>query len=364
MDTGRIHPGSPWIRSFRQRMLVWYRASHRDLPWRHTASPYRIWVSEVMLQQTQVDTVMPYYKRFIKAFPTLRTLARASLQDVLGQWEGLGYYARARNLHKAAGIVLQQHKGKVPSDERAFRALPGVGEYTAAAVMSIAFGQALPVVDGNVIRVISRLFCLEGTVRREVHRLAESILSADDPGTWNQAMMELGATVCIPRTPLCADCPVSGLCQAYKDGMAGTYPVPSIRRRPRHEIAAVGLVHDRRGRLLISRRPEKGLLGGLWEFPGGKVEPGESPAEAIVREVKEELGIEIRVTRELCLVKHAYSHFRVTLHAFDCLRLRGRPRALGCVEWRWIQPRELKLFPFPRANRKILDFLETANPNK
>ncbi|MGW8322089.1 MAG: A/G-specific adenine glycosylase [Thermodesulfobacteriota bacterium] len=342
-------------------MLAWYRSSQRDLPWRRTTSSYRIWVSEVMLQQTQVDTVIPYYERFIRAFPSVRTLARASLQDVLGQWEGLGYYARARNLHKAAGIVLREHKGKVPGEERAFRGLPGVGEYTASAVMSIAFGHPLPVVDGNVARVLSRLFCLDGSLKREVHRLAGRVLATGDPGTWNQAMMELGATVCLPRTPLCSACPVSGLCGAYKNGKTGAYPVASVQRRPRHEVAAVGLIHDRRGRILISRRPEKGLLGGLWEFPGGKVQQRESPSEAVVREVREELGIDIRVDRELCRVKHAYSHFRVTLHAFDCVRLRGRPRALGCVEWRWIRSSELKLFPFPRANRKILELLETAN---
>lgn len=346
----------------RPALIRWFRSNARAAPWRETGDPYRIWVSEVMLQQTRSATVDPYYRRFVRRFPTVRALASADLDDVLRCWEGLGYYARARNLHRAARQVVEHEGGRLPDTAEGLRELPGIGPYTAGAVASIAFGRAEPVLDGNVTRVLCRAFRLreppkQKEMRRTLWRIAGRMAEAGEPGTVNQALMELGATVCIPRGRRCEQCPISDCCEARRRGDAGELPVRTPRPELPHQTVAVGVIW-RRGRILIDKRPPGGLLGGLWELPGGKQRVGEPLAETCRREIQEELGLNVAVGDKLTRVRHAYTHFRVTIHAFTCRYRGGRPRALGCQEWKWVTPRELGDYAFPRANRRILEALE------
>ena len=352
----------PVLRDLRRRLSAWFDARRRDLPWRGDGDPYRIWVSEVMLQQTQVKTVIPYYSRFVERYPDIKTLAGADMQDVLKCWEGMGYYARARNLLAAARALVASGRNEVPRDYQEFRALPGVGDYIAAAVMSIAFGQPLGVVDGNVTRVLSRLFEITHSVgsaaaRRTYREYAQTLLDPDRPGDFNQAMMELGATVCRPRGPLCGDCPIKTRCGAFAASRPDEFPV---RRRskpvPRYHIA-VGVI-QKNERVLITRREESGLLGGLWEFPGGKVAANEAPEDACRREVAEEVNLEIEVTDYLTHIEHAYSHFKIGVDVFACRYKAGEIELRGPIDYRWILVDELDDYAFPGANRKFLPLVK------
>lgn len=352
------------IREIPPRLLAWYDAGHRDLPWRRSPTPYHVWLSEVMLQQTRVETVVPYYRRFLRRFPSLRKLAAASLDDVLERWAGLGYYSRAKNLHKAAQQIVADHGGRVPRDPKALRALPGVGRYTAGAILSIAYDEAAPIVDGNVIRVLCRLFRISanaasGATRKRLWNLAEALVPDDRPGDFNQAVMEFGARFCVPRTPACGECPLADLCGAFRHGQQLDLPrLPKPKRIPHFDVA-LGLVW-RRGRLLIAKRPLDAMLGGLWEFPGGKPHEGESLEDAVCREVKEEVGLDVTVGGHFLSCRHAYSHFRVTLHAYHCQSPTGRPRALGCDACRWVTVAQLADFPFPSGSGKIIRELQQA----
>jgi A/G-specific adenine glycosylase len=345
----------------RQRLIGWYRLNRRPLPWRRTRDPYRIWVSEVMLQQTQVKTARPYYHRFLRFFPRVQDLARADLQPVLKAWEGLGYYARARNLHRAAARVVREHAGRIPDRWEPFRDLPGVGDYTAAAVLSIAFGRPHAAVDGNVRRVLARLLALEAPVNAAGARPlfqahADRLLDRRRPGDFNQALMELGALICTPRAPDCGRCPLRRGCAASRRGRQADYPRRSAARTVPETALAVGVVL-KNGRLLITQRQAEGLLGGLWEFPGGKIQPGETPAAACLREIREEVNLEVQVDRHLTRVKHAYSHFRIVMDVFCCRHVSGRVRLKGPVDFRWIRVTDLDRFPFPMANRKFIPLL-------
>ena len=351
------------IREIQERLTAWYRRCRRKMPWRGRKDPYAVWVSEIMLQQTQVKTVGPYYERFLKRFPDVKQLAKARPDDVLKAWEGLGYYSRARNLHRAAKRIGADHAGRLPKTVPELLDLPGIGRYTAGAIASIAFGLDEPVLDGNVTRVFCRLFRIrENPKKAETHRklwtLARKSIPAGRAGVFNQALMDLGATVCIPRRPRCEDCPLANLCRARAKGDQYRLPARSPAKPLPHYDVAAGVIR-KKGRLLIDRRNPEGLLGGLWEFPGGQCEPGESPAEALVREVREELSIEIRVLNPLMTIKHAYTHFRITLHAFECEYVSGRPtrHQIGCSAFRWILPSELSRFAFPKANHKIIALL-------
>ncbi len=342
-------------------LLAWYRRRRRDLPWRRTGDPYAIWVSEVMLQQTQVATVIPYYERWMRLFPTLSALAAAPESRVLKAWEGLGYYARARNLRRAAAQVLREHGGRLPDTAEALRRLPGVGRYTAGAVASIAFGRREPVVDGNVARVLCRLQRLRGNPKtpplaERLWRIARAWLPPRRAGDFNQALMELGATVCLPRNPLCPACPLRRRCAARARGEERRLPRAPRRKALPHVEGAIGVVRHA-GRILIDRRKPEGLLGGLWEFPGGKIEPSETPEACLRRELREELGIEADVLRPLTVLRHAYSHFRVTLHVFECRLRRGHAQPLACAECRWVRPADLRNYAFPAANRSVIALL-------
>lgn len=354
-------PGLQALQTHVPFLHAWYRRSARDLPWRQTRDPYAIWVSEVMLQQTRVATVIPYYERWMKAFPTAAALAAAEVHRVLQLWEGLGYYSRARNFHQAAREVVERHAGRIPRDPALFRALSGVGAYTAAAVLSIAFGEPLAVVDGNVRRVLCRLAAFGDDPRREpaasaLEGLAFELLPPGAPSLHNQALMELGATVCTPRSPNCSACPLASPCRGRQSGRPERFPARRERQPVPHHDVAIGIVMDR-GRVLIDRRPYGGMLGGLWEFPGGKVEPGESPEEALARELREELGLVAEVREALPKVGHAYTHLKVTLHPFLCGLVDMAPRIGEGRPFLWVRPGELGDYPMPRANRKVLEEL-------
>jgi A/G-specific adenine glycosylase len=339
-------------------LLAWFNADHRDMPWRADPSPYRVWISEIMLQQTQVVTVIPYFTRFVARFPDPATLATAPYQELLKVWEGLGYYTRARNLHRAAQMVMDLHHGQVPDTFEALGTLPGIGRYTAAAIASIAFNEAVPVVDGNVLRVMSRFLARDADISAPASRdwffdyLKNPIEASGDPSAFNQAIMELGALICTPRKPDCAGCPISAGCRARIEKRTAELPVKAKRGAMRHETIGVGIVFDAQGRILIARRKE-GLLGGLWEFPGGKRLSREKIRDTVVREMLEETGLHVTTGKALPPVAHAYSHFTVTIHPFICKRISGRAKALASDEVRWVKPGELKHYPFPAANRKI-----------
>jgi len=346
------------ILQFRKQLLKWFEQRQRRLPWRDTHDPYCIWVSEVMLQQTQVKTVVPYYSKFLSKFPDVRRLAEADLQRVLKVWEGLGYYARARNLHRAAGMVVEMHNGNVPATWKMFRTLPGVGDYIASAVMSIAFQQAYSVVDGNVKRVLARLFQIEAPVNQstaykafKVH--ADKLLDPNAPGIYNQAVMELGALVCKPGTPECSACPVRGMCAAEQTRTTADYPVRVIKKAVPEYHVATGVIR-KNGRMLITRRKPAGLLGGLWEFPGGRVRDNETPEAACLREIREETGLTVEMQSHLTRVRHAYSHFKIVMDVYCCRYVSGDVMLDGPTDYRWIRLDEIDSYPFPGANLKFI----------
>ena len=344
------------------RILKWYKHHSRHLPWRTTRDPYHIWISEVMLQQTQVETVIPYYHRFLTRFPTVGTLAAASLQDVLKTWENLGYYARARHLHSAAKEIMTRTGGTIPDDEKQLRRLPGIGAYTAAAILSIAFDRSMPAVDGNVRRVLCRLYAIrdpleESKTLRRIDELASDLIPAKAPSRFNQGIMDLGAMICTPRNPSCALCPVQKSCLAFDLGLQDALPVTRKRGPFPHKQMTAGILCDDLGGLLIVRRPPRGLLGGLWKFPGGEKGPGKGLKNSLVQEIHRELGIEVRVGGKITAVKHAYTHFRITLHAFRCSLIKGEPKAVKGHSWLWVDPKNLADFPFSNVDRKIMAFL-------
>ncbi len=346
------------IKDIQGKILTWYDRHQRDLPWRRTADPYAIWVSEIMLQQTQVATVIPYYERFLRQFPTVQKLARARQQTVLKAWEGLGYYSRARNLHAAAKTIVKDHAGRLPAAVDDLRRLPGIGPYTAGAIASIAFGLDEPVLDGNVIRVLSRLFCIRENVndtatKTKLWSLAESLVPKGKASFFNQALMDLGATLCTPKKPQCLLCPLQSCCRAQQKCMQEQLPLKSRPKPVPHYHIGVGVVW-KDGKILIDRRKPNGLLGGLWEFPGGKQQNGETLPACVRREVLEELGVKIKVGKAIMSIDHAYSHFKITLHVYECRYLSGCPQAIECTAWKWVSPKELGRYPFPAANQKII----------
>jgi A/G-specific adenine glycosylase len=348
-------------------LLAWFNSTAADLPWRASPDPYRVWLSEVMLQQTQITTVIPYYHQFLAAYPSVHDLAAADLDAVLKLWEGLGYYSRARHLHRAAQVVSRDMGGVFPATAEGLRALPGVGPYTAGAIASIAYGERAPVLDGNVIRVFSRLFDLSEDVslprtQQKLWAMAAELVPEDSPGDYNQALMELGQKVCKPRSPLCSACPVQAHCAAHRAGTQAERPVKRKKAPTPHYQVTAGLIRDDVGRLLIAKRPEDKLLGGLWEFPGGKFEAAQDadlPA-CLRRELREELAIEVEVGEFFAQVDHAFTHFKITLHAFECRYLAegGPPQAIACTAWRWVAEEELAQYAFGKADRAIIERLK------
>jgi A/G-specific adenine glycosylase len=347
------------LSSITKKILSWYHSHKRDLPWRNSVNPYHIWVSEIMLQQTQVETVIPYYHRFLSRFPTVQSLAAASQDAVLKAWENMGYYSRARNLHAAASHIVERFGGEIPDDWEDLVSLPGIGKYTAGAILSIAFGLSVPAVDANLRRVISRLFAVQDPVDEQatsqhLWRLAEDLVPSNGAGQFNQALMDLGATICAAKKPTCEACPVRECCQAYDRGLQETLPITKKRKPVPHHHMTAGIITDKKGRFLLTQRLRNGLLGGLWKFPGGKQKKGESLKKCVVRETGEEIGIHVRVEKEIASAKHAYTHFRITLHAFHCVHLDGVPKALGCSQWRWARKDQFRKLAFSKADHKII----------
>ena len=347
------------VRRAVNKLHRWYYEYARAMPWRETRDPYSIWVSEAMLQQTQVATVVPYYEKWLRAFPNVSTLAAATESDVLKLWEGLGYYSRARNLFRAARRLDAEHGGQIPRDPEAFSSLPGVGSYTTAAVMSIAFDLDLAVVDGNVVRVLCRVFAIDGVVttarvKRLLQDLAQALLRPGSAATHNQAMMELGALVCTPRRPRCAECPLARVCKVRQFGMEATnYPrKPKRKRVPHHELA-VGVVYDAKGKVLLYQRPYGGLLAGLWDLPHVKIDGSQAEPSLLRCYLREHFGITVRVGKPLPEVKHAYSHFKVTLRPRSC-NLRTSHRIAEGQQRVWVAADELDAYPLPRAIQKVL----------
>jgi len=310
-----------------------------------------------MLQQTTVQAVIPHYERWLKVFPDMRSLARAPLRKVLREWQGLGYYQRARNLHDAAKTIVREYGGRIPDDEQTLRRLPGFGPYTTAAVLSLVHGKPQPVIDANVRRVLMRILGLRGTAEARIDKtlraFLETVFSKDSPGDFNQAMMELGALVCRSRNPQCLACPVRQFCRAAREGTQEIIPRP--RKLRLKKIEAVVAVMENDGRILIQKRPSRGLLADLWEFPGGKVKPGESLTAALRREVREELGAGIEDIRRLTTVRHAYTRFQVTLHAYAG-KLRDKDFRMGPCR-RWVTLSTIGHYPLPSGSVKIVDFL-------
>ncbi|NEQ30552.1 MAG: A/G-specific adenine glycosylase [Leptolyngbya sp. SIO4C5] len=347
----------------RRSLLDWYAQFGRDLPWRRSRDPYVIWISEIMLQQTQVKTVLPYYQRWLQQFPTVEALAAADQQTVLKAWQGLGYYARARNLHRAAQAVVQQHQGQFPRQLAAAIALPGIGRTTAGGILSAAFNQAVPILDGNVKRVLARLIALPQPPSKALDRLwslSATLLDPQQPRDFNQALMDLGATLCTRHSPACLLCPWQRHCAAYNQNVQSELPMSESRPPLPHKFIGVAVIRNDQGQILIDRRRQEGLLGGMWEFPGGKVEPEETIEACIKREIKEELDIEIEVGDRLIVVEHAYTHFKVTLNVHHCRHLSGEPQPLECDEIRWVTLDEIDQYPFPSANVQIIDALRAA----
>jgi A/G-specific adenine glycosylase len=356
------------VKRVRSALLRWYRANRRDLPWRRTRDPYAIWVSETMLQQTRVETVIPYYERFLERFPDVEALASADMDDVLGEWAGLGYYSRARNLRAAAREIADSHAGRLPDDAEGLRSLPGIGRYTAGAVASIAFDRPEPVVDGNVARVLCRLLGIREDiarppVQRRLWEEATGLADGPDPGDLNQGLMELGALVCTPAEPRCPACPLRSHCDARRRGDAATLPIK--RRKPavrRIEAAAAWL--PRRGKVLAVRRPPNGLLGGLWELPGGELERREDPAAGLIRSLRLRVGLAVERAEYVGAVEHLFTHRRLRLHLFRCEPPQGRTRLDGFDAHRWLAPASVVDLPLAAVTHKALALLDGAGATR
>ncbi|MYH60602.1 MAG: A/G-specific adenine glycosylase [Caldilineaceae bacterium SB0675_bin_29] len=350
------------------RLTAWQAQQLRELPWRRDPAgardAYSVWVSEVMAQQTRLSVVEAYFNRWMEQFPTLEALASADQQEVLKLWEGLGYYSRARNLHRAAQIVVSEFGGQLPRTRAELLTLPGIGEYTAGAILSLAFGQHEPVLDGNAKRVISRLWDIETRIdlrstENRLWRLSRKMVeAASAPGAMNEGLMELGALVCRRRNPLCHGCPVQSNCLAHGRGVEEERPVRAPGQKVPHlEFAAAIIWEDVPGqsRMLISQRPEPGLLGGLWSFPNGAKEADDEDLQACLRRaVRESLGVAVRVGERAETVEHTFTHFRMTLVAFHARITEGEPQAVGAADWCWTRLNEIEKFPCPVPDRKII----------
>ncbi len=353
-------------------LLAWWECHGRGgIPWKllpngvrpapdQELDAYPIWIAEVMLQQTQLAVVLPYWQRWMAAFPTVESLAAAPLDQVRLQWQGLGYYSRARRLHESSQVLAGR---PWPTTLEQWMALPGIGRTTAGSILSSAFNTAEPILDGNVKRVLARLRAHPRSPARDQKLFwewSERLLDAQRPRDFNQALMDLGATVCTPRHPACADCPWRCGCAAYAAGDPCCWPVTEASKPVPFQVIGVGVVLNAEGEVLIDQRLEEGLLGGMWEFPGGKQEPGETIQACIARELQEELGIAVTLEDELITVDHAYSHKKLRFVVHLCTWLSGDPQPLASQQVRWVRPETLKEYPFPAANAQIIEALLEA----
>ncbi len=344
-------------------LVNWFDTHQRKLPWREEYSPYSVWISEIMLQQTQVDRVISYYLRWMQRFPTLESVSIASYEELLRLWEGMGYYSRVKFIHKTSKIILNQLGGQFPENLDELLKLPGIGPYTAGAIMSIAFNQNYPLVDGNVIRILARIFNIENSVERRetknyIWKKAEELILPGKARWLNQALMELGALICTPKSPTCYECPVQKPCLSFHLGCTEQRPVvqPSKKAIP---IKVVVGVLQKDGLFFIQQRPANGLMADLWEFPGGKINQGEKPEDALVREFQEELQFSIQVEKKITTLKHGYTNFSVTLHAYLCKLIpeNQSPILHFASDYRWIKSEDFSAYAFPAANRRLINLL-------
>ena len=341
-------------KTLQTRLLNWYRKNKRTLPWRdrYRADAYAVWVSEIMLQQTRVETVIPYFEKWMQMFPTVDALANASEQDVLNAWEGLGYYSRARNLHKAARVVSNEYDGNLPQNVDELVKLPGIGRYTAGAIASIAFGKDEPALDGNLKRVYARLFDVAETVdspkgEKLLWNIARENLPKGKAGDFNQALMDLGAMICIPKNPRCLLCPLMELCKARKNGTQEFRPVKKLKKAVPHHVHAAGVI-IKNEKVLLRQRPAMGLLGGMWEFPNGRVE--DDPAKELVKILRTEYRLKVQRKEAMGFVQHVYTHFKVTEYIFRCELL----SASKGQNMKWVALKELDNYPMGKVDRQIV----------
>ncbi|MEN6498735.1 MAG: A/G-specific adenine glycosylase [Thermoguttaceae bacterium] len=360
-------PDSPWRQAFRRRLQAWYADHARDLPWRRNRDPYAIWISEIMLQQTQVATVRPYFERFLGRFPTIAALAATEEHEVLRLWEGLGYYRRARQLHQAAKLLASEHGGVFPRDPEVVRRLPGIGRYTAGAILSIAFDARQPILEANTLRLFSRLLAYRGqptstACQRLLWAMAEAELPQRHAGAFNQALMELGSTVCLVRGPLCDACPVASLCHARAEGLQTSIPAPKPKpvSEDRHEVA---LIVRRRGRVLLVRRPDGGRWAGLWDFPRFEVHAEHEAAlrDELIALVQQQTGVTIQPGQRLATLKHGVTRFRITLDCHEAAYVSGADKTHDGVEMRWLRPAELAEYPLNTTGRKLSHLLTDSD---
>jgi A/G-specific adenine glycosylase len=349
------------------QLLQWFDGHARALPWRRTYDPYHVWLSEIMLQQTQMERGVAYFQRWLSRFPTVESVATAGLDEILKAWEGLGYYARARNLHRAAQRIAKDFGGVVPCSYRVLLTLPGIGPYTAAAIASIAGNEDVAVVDANVMRVYARLFDIgtplrQGAARRRIEDLAAQLLPPGQARRYNQALMDFGGLICLPRRPCCSDCPLSGYCRARLAGTVAKRPLVAPKKTV-EEVRLVAALLFRRGRMLIRQRPAEEVWGGLWEFPGGEDGQGDS-GEHLLRLVREQTGLVALLKKELTTVVHHYTHHRVQLKAYFCIIEDGAEtmHQENGQAYRWVAPGELRNFAFPAGPRKILEYIDSVCP--
>ncbi|MFN0086835.1 MAG: A/G-specific adenine glycosylase [Blastocatellia bacterium] len=354
-------------RAFGAAILAWFDERAARMPWRGSRDPYRIWLSEIMLQQTRIAVVEPYYQRFLERFPTIEALAAASPDEVLKCWEGLGYYSRARSLHRTAKLIVSERGGKFPPTAEGLEQLPGIGPYTAAAIASIAFGERIAAVDGNVIRVLTRLLDFEEEVgsqrvESELRVAAAARLPVERAGDYNQGLMDLGRTVCAPRHPNCSRCPIRRFCLAHQRGTVHLRPVKKRKGPLPIARAAAAVIRDAAGRVLLVQRPMDGLLGGLWALPGGNCIAEETYADCLRRNLRESLNIAIEIDREMAAATQDFTHFRLRLRAFACDLIGRGPQPRKKTRFVWVSPRKLGKYSLGKADREIIESLDQWQP--
>ena len=345
-------------------LLIWYDANKKPMPWRDDTNIYHIWLSEIMLQQTQISTVIPYYYKWLEKFPNIKDVATANEEEILKVWEGLGYYSRAINFLHACKTIMKSHRGIIPRDKEDFLKLKGVGPYIDSAVRSIGYNDVVPTIDGNVNRVISRLLCLKKHPQKEYKKIYAFLMDVIDikrPGDFNQSLMDLGRDICKPKIPICSKCPITNFCNAYQKNKIDKYPIRIKSKKIPHFNVAVGVIW-KDDRILIAKRKLGGLLGGLWEFPGGKLNIDESSEECVVREIYEETGLSVELKSFITNIKHQYSHFSISLDSFHCIYKNGKANPKNSSEIKWISPKEISKFPFPKANLKFINKIPRNNP--
>lgn len=346
-----------------KKLLNWFSIYGRDLPWRKTYTPYHIWISEIMLQQTQMKRATAYFNHWMEKFPDITNIAKSSEEELMKLWEGLGYYSRARNIFKTAKILVQAHNSELPADHKTLLKLPGIGRYTAGAIMSLAFNQEYAIVDANIERLYARLFNIDTPVKSKenqhfIWRQAKELIPQGKARYFNQALMELGGLICLPKNPKCGQCPISGHCAALGLKVTDKRPVP-VKLPDSISIEMVTGLLAHNGKIFIQKRPENDAWGGLWEFPTGRLKRNETPEQALKREYQEKTELKINDLKKITTVKHSYTKYRVTLHCFSCglENVQSKPTLHAAQEYRWVIPKELARFAFPAGHRKLIDFI-------